>query len=120
MKKRILYFLSLILFYVATPACAAVQNQGTDFQSVGSNGFSDYPMSNYENLAQLDTIDFVVTEEDVKRVQQALLKLGYYQGNVDGLAHRETVNSIVALQRKEGLTITGEIDKQLLSFLGIR
>ena len=120
MKIGILSFFSLIAVGFGTFANASTHNVASDFQSADNSEYYNYADPSYERIAQVNSNNFVVTRQDVEQVQQALIKLGYYDGNIDGLAHRDTVTAIVDLQKKEGLTITGEIDLQLLSFLGIR
>lgn len=54
----------------------------------------------------------------VEKVQSILKKLGYYQGEVDGISGRNTSAAISAYQRKLGLPDTGQVDDKLLSELG--
>ena len=87
--------------------------------------FNEYGTDNrvynpYDTIAQNNNSNFVLKKEDIEMVQDALNKLGYNAGKVDGLAHNKTSNAIVEFQRKEGLPITGEIDQQLLELLKIR
>ena len=79
------------------------------------------PVNNpYNSFAQSSNDGFVVLKKDIELVQQALIDLGYDVGNVDGIAHNKTITAIVELQTKEGLTVTGEIDPELLDFLKIK
>ena len=120
MNKQIRPFLSLVLLSIVISANATNHEADNYYLSAIESDFNSYHQSNYDRIAQVDQSNFVVLKEDIERVQQALNKLGYNAGTVDGLAHNKTVSAIVELQRKEGLPITGEIDQRLLTFLGIR
>jgi len=54
----------------------------------------------------------------IEQVQGILKTLNFYDGAVDGLSGPATTRAIEAYQRKVGLTVTGQIDDQLLSQLG--
>jgi hypothetical protein len=52
-------------------------------------------------------------------VQQALANDGYYTGPIDGIIGSGTTGAIAAYQRDHGLPVTGSINAQLLSSLGM-
>jgi peptidoglycan hydrolase-like protein with peptidoglycan-binding domain len=54
----------------------------------------------------------------VEQVQAVLKELNFYDGAVDGLAGPNTTRAIEEYRRKMGLTVTGEIDAELLEMLG--
>jgi Putative peptidoglycan binding domain len=54
----------------------------------------------------------------VEQVQAVLKDLNFYGGAVDGLAGPNTARAIEEYRRKMGLTVTGEIDAELLEMLG--
>lgn len=143
MIKRILPFVHLMLFCVVTTGHATIHEGKNELQPLVDSDLDSFSKSNdnlknfhgaifnkhndgnrvyspYDTIAQNNKSEFVLKEEDIRRVQDTLNKLGYDAGRVDGLAHNRTVNAIVDLQRKEGLPVTGEIDQQLLEFLEIR
>ena len=55
----------------------------------------------------------------VVRVQAALMRLGYYTGDIDGSLGPQTRVAIKAYQKAQGLSQTGRMDIQTLSRLGI-
>ena len=55
----------------------------------------------------------------VVRVQAALMRLGYYHGDVDGLLGPLTRAALKSFQKAQGLTQTGRMDLETLSRLGI-
>ena len=118
-KFKVLYLVLVPLCFVVTGK-AAVQDVNISLQSSINSISNGTAGLDYINLAQINSADFVATEEIIKAVQQALNKLGFDAGKVDGLAHNKTVTAIVNFQKQQGITITGEIDPQLLKSLGLR
>ena len=55
----------------------------------------------------------------VVRVQAALMRRGYYNGDIDGLLAPQTRSAITAFQKDQGLGQTGRMDLDTLSKLGI-
>ncbi len=55
----------------------------------------------------------------VVRVQAALMRLGYYDGDIDGLLGPQTRSAITAYQKAQGLRQTGRMDIGTLTKLGI-
>ena len=55
----------------------------------------------------------------IVRVQAALMRFGYYRGDIDGLLGPATRAALKGFQRSEGLTQTGRMDLETLSRLGI-
>jgi peptidoglycan hydrolase-like protein with peptidoglycan-binding domain len=53
----------------------------------------------------------------VRRVQEALSQLGYYQGRIDGLLDRNTRTAIITYRRDRRMPINDEIDRQLIESL---
>ncbi|RFC68772.1 MULTISPECIES: peptidoglycan-binding domain-containing protein [Mesorhizobium] len=58
-------------------------------------------------------------DAQLQSVQAVLKQLGYYQGDVDGLAGPNTSAAISAYQQKMGFTVSGHVDEKLLKELGI-
>ncbi|MCO5063135.1 MAG: peptidoglycan-binding protein [Rhizobiaceae bacterium] len=58
-------------------------------------------------------------DRQLQAVQAVLKQLGYYQGEVDGLAGPNTSAAISAYQRRMGLSVSGSVDESLLKELGI-
>ena len=58
-----------------------------------------------------------VSAETVKEVQQALNDAGFNCGTPDGVAGNNTKNAISEYQQSNGMTVTGEIDDELLEAL---
>lgn len=57
--------------------------------------------------------------EKVVLIQQALKKWGYLTGEVDGNFGRATYNAVVAFQRKNGLTVDGQVGSATAAALGL-
>ena len=55
----------------------------------------------------------------VVRVQAALMRLGYYKGDIDGLLGPQTRAAITGYQNAQGLRPTGHMDIETLTRLGI-
>ena len=55
----------------------------------------------------------------VVRVQAALMRLGYYNGDIDGLLGPQTRSAIKAYQTAQGLRQTGRMGIDTLTKLGI-
>jgi hypothetical protein len=53
------------------------------------------------------------------RVQQALARLGFYQGPIDGIVGPGTQAAIAGYQQTNGLRVTGTINPPLVNSLGI-
>ena len=58
-------------------------------------------------------------QNDVKKMQQALLDRGHYRGKIDGVMGLRTGESIRAFQRAEKLPATGRLDPQTAGKLGV-
>ena len=58
-------------------------------------------------------------DAQLQSVQAVLKQLGYYQGDVDGLAGPNTSAAISAYQQKMGFNASGRVDEKLLKELGI-
>ena len=57
--------------------------------------------------------------QEVKKIQNALLELGYYKGAVDGIFGINTKNAVMAFQKDKGLAVDGIVGKNTLAALGI-
>ena len=68
----------------------------------------DVPKPSPQNLSMM-----------VVRVQAALMRLGYYNGDIDGLLGPETRSAITEFQKAKGLRPTGRMDINTLTKLGI-
>jgi Putative peptidoglycan binding domain len=55
----------------------------------------------------------------VAQVQRRLARDGYYQGSIDGRMGSRTFYAIRAYERAHGLPVDGQIDRQLLSKMGL-
>jgi His-Xaa-Ser repeat protein HxsA len=53
------------------------------------------------------------------RVQMYLYAFGFYNGAIDGLVDIDTQAAIVKFQDKNGLTITGKVDNELLKAMNV-
>ncbi len=55
----------------------------------------------------------------VVRIQAALMRLGYFNGDIDGLLGPQTRSAITSYQKAQGLRETGRMDIDTLTKLGI-
>ncbi|MEM5795557.1 MAG: peptidoglycan-binding domain-containing protein, partial [Bacillota bacterium] len=54
---------------------------------------------------------------DVVVVQKKLREMGLYNGRTDGICGPSTIEAVKMLQAKNGLAVTGIIDKETRKFL---
>lgn len=59
----------------------------------------------------------IQSDPEVRRAQELLKLLGYYQGAVDGISGPRTRNAVEAFRRDQGLSAGSRIDNQLLQEL---
>lgn len=59
------------------------------------------------------------TGSEVKRIQNVLKKLGYYNGSVDGIYGTKTKKAVTSFQRDCGLTADGICGSKTLLYLGL-
>ena len=71
----------------------------------------DAPIYGYNDLEPAQVI---------ANVQAELQRNGYYQGELDGQFGPQTRRALLDFQRDNGLTVTGEIDEDTLSALGLQ
>ncbi len=57
--------------------------------------------------------------EKVALIQQRLKEWGYYTGAVDGIFGRGTHNAVVRFQRKNGLSVDGQVGRRTAAAMGI-
>ncbi len=70
----------------------------------------------FDDDVDMDDID----RDDVKRVQQALMERGYYNGPIDGIAGDKTRSSVREFQQDEDLPVTGRINAATLEELHVK
>jgi hypothetical protein len=80
--------------------------------------YGDYDDGEYSD-GQASPSQAVPTEETVVGVQEALVKLGYYHGEVDGLVGPGTEKALGWFQSVNSLAVTGRIDDPTLQALKI-
>lgn len=57
--------------------------------------------------------------EKVALIQQRLKEWGYYTGAVDGIFGRGTHNAVIQFQRKNGLSVDGQVGRKTAAAMGI-
>ena len=86
--------------------------------TAGSSGPRAAPPRAATNLIQEGpTLQY---QNDAKSAQQALHDTGHYRGKVDGAFGLRTRASIRAYQKAQNLPITGQVDAQTATGLGVR
>ena len=58
------------------------------------------------------------TTADIERAQQALKQAGHDPGPVDGVMGAQTTAALKAYQKKQGLSVTGQLDAETAAKLG--
>lgn len=77
------------------------------------------PYVNMNNAASFSLSRLGSTGNEVKEVQKALKKHGYYKGNVDGIYGEQTRSAVVKFQKNCGITADGIAGPKTLLYLGI-
>jgi uncharacterized caspase-like protein len=72
--------------------------------------YRDSPYAAYNDYSQKETL---------RAAQTKLKQMGHYSGGVDGAMGRGTQRAILDWQRASGLTVTGRLDTESLSALGL-
>lgn len=72
-----------------------------------------------ENVADAATLKQGARGEQVKAVQQKLIKWGYLKGSADGIFGAKTKAAVIAFQKKNGLTADGIVGTRTAQALGI-
>ncbi len=57
--------------------------------------------------------------EDVRRVQEKLIKYGYMQGPADGVFGQDTYDAVVRFQRRYGIAADGVVGEETARLLGV-
>jgi peptidoglycan hydrolase-like protein with peptidoglycan-binding domain len=63
--------------------------------------------------------EMVISEEEIKRAQEALKAKGYDPGAVSGRMHAKTQEALREFQKKNNLPATGVLDKKTADKLGV-
>ncbi len=84
----------------------------------GTAGAAAYGIFGGENSVYA-TSKYGSTGNEVKRIQQKLAELGYYNGSVDGIFGSRTQSAVKAFQRNVGLTADGIAGPATLLYLGL-
>jgi hypothetical protein len=99
---------------------------GPDWGWYGDNYWDDYPYYGYDDGddgdysdAQPSPSDMARYEQTVVAVQKELKKLGYYHGQIDGIAGPQTRKAISWFQSVDKLSVSGRIDNPTLKALQI-
>ncbi len=59
-----------------------------------------------------------MTCDDVKRVQESLVALGYDPGPIDGLVGPRTVSALRKFESDNGLPVRGQLSSELMTRIG--
>jgi hypothetical protein len=71
----------------------------------------------YDSEGVYDTVP--ASDPNVATVQQNLMKLGYYNGSIDGLYGRMTRDAVARYQSARHFVVTGTLTRQTLQSLGV-
>jgi hypothetical protein len=95
---------------------------GYDYPYYGDNypdyGYYDSNDGDYSD-AQSSASELAASDQTIVAVQKELAKLGYYHGQIDGIAGPETRKAISWFQSVDKLSVTGRIDDPTLKALQI-
>lgn len=65
------------------------------------------------------TLAWGSTGEQVRQVQQKLIRYGYLSGEADGVFGRATYDAVIRFQQKNGLTVDGRVGPATAAALGL-
>jgi peptidoglycan hydrolase-like protein with peptidoglycan-binding domain len=85
--------------------------------AVGISGPRSTPLPSGANAGK--EVPGIAHPDDVIRMQQTLHDKGHYRGKIDGVFGLRTQASIRAYQKAENLPVTGQLDSQTATKLGI-
>lgn len=69
--------------------------------------------------AEAASVSYGARGDDVKKIQTALKKWGYYKGSVDGIFGSGTLAAVKSFQKKNGLAVDGVVGPKTAAALGI-
>lgn len=87
-------------------------------RALGSPAADDEPETTFLIERPVAPPKKIPSDPVTAQVQRILQGLNFYSGTVDGLVGPATVKAIQAYQQKVGMTVSGEIDDDLLEQLG--
>jgi peptidoglycan hydrolase-like protein with peptidoglycan-binding domain len=102
---------------VALPA-AAQQQQNANPPAQGAQHTMGQTNSSQKN-PQSGMAQQSLGKSEIKQVQRALDQKGFKAGRADGILGTETKDALRSFQKAQGLQVTGQIDNQTLSALGV-
>jgi peptidoglycan hydrolase-like protein with peptidoglycan-binding domain len=86
--------------------------------TIGSSGPRPTTLVSEANVSK--GVPTVVQRNDVRKIQEALQGKGQYGGKLDGVFGLRTRASIRGFQKAENQPVTGQLDTQTASKLGVR
>jgi mannosyl-glycoprotein endo-beta-N-acetylglucosaminidase len=84
-----------------------------------SSNTNGTPSSSTSGMTSSNTTAMNPPMATVKAAQQKLQDAGFYKGTIDGTYNSETRAAIREYQQNSGLNVSGQLDQQTLSSLGV-
>ncbi|MFZ1217830.1 MAG: peptidoglycan-binding domain-containing protein [Chthoniobacterales bacterium] len=78
-----------------------------------------FPIALLVTVSQLFVIGWIRADEQVRQIQEELLKRHLFFGNADGVLTPALVTALSRYQNKKGFPVTGLLDSQTCASLGI-
>jgi peptidoglycan hydrolase-like protein with peptidoglycan-binding domain len=103
------------MFLASKAACTGI---AFILLTIGSSGPRPTTLVSEANVSK--GVPTVVQRNDVRKIQEALQGKGQYGGKLDGVFGLRTRASIRGFQKSENLPVTGQLDTQTASKLGVR
>ena len=100
---------------IAAVILASAAGVGAVVSTAGHTGAQDASFP----CAQVAVLRQGATGGEVKEVQRRLKQWGYYNGAVDGIYGKQTIEAVKSFQRKNGLTADGIVGKSTYAALGM-
>ena len=100
---------------IAAVILASAAGVGAVIGTAGHTGAQDASFP----CAQVAVLKQGATGGEVKEVQRRLKQWGYYNGAVDGIYGKQTIEAVKSFQRKNGLTADGIVGKSTYAALGM-
>lgn len=113
-KDRFLYCWRILVIILLNVLVVAVVTQGAVLKTIGLGGLLSSEQEAVQTLSKVGS-----RGDEVRKIQQKLISLGYLNDKADGIYGEKTRKAVVAFQKAKGLDADGIAGPKTLSALGI-